>query len=626
MKQLHLIDASAYIFRAFHGLRPLTAPDGTPTNAVYGYTQMLFRILRDAGDSLVAAVFDAPGKSFRADLYDAYKANRPPAPEEIKIQIPLCQKLTEYLGIPAFSMSGFEADDIIATLATMGRRAGMEIIIHSADKDLMQLVDDHTHLFDSMRDKTYDSAAVEEKFGVGPALIGDLLALMGDSSDNIPGVAGVGAKTAAKLLVEHGSLENVLAAASSIKGKLGEKLARDTDKARLSRVLVELRTDIPMEHPLEQLARLQTPHMEELRDMLLSLGFKRVLDQVEQTLRAGSTPEARAQEPGTANTTVTSATVPDQLVMPEAAGGVAIQIWVDGEDPLKAEPTGYALGNGTHTLYVPLGYTLFRQGIDQEKGLAALKPILEDPSIPKTIYQHKHLLQVCQRYNITVAGPVIDPLIISYLVDASRTDLSLEALTESELGIPLAGSRALMGTGAKAISFHELPPEKAQEAAKHEIEALWALGSHLESLMDEETRSIYLTMELPLTRVLARLEATGILLNREVLAELEGTLGKAMLEYEQKIREEAGYDININSPKQLQKFLFEEQGIPPMKKIKTGHSTDAETLELLAEHYEVASWIHEYRTLSKLLSTYILALPKMIHAKTGRVHTHFNQA
>lgn len=625
MKRLHLVDASAYIFRAFFGLRPLTAPDGRPTNAVYGYAKMLIKILEEAQEEYVAAVFDAPAKSFRNELYDQYKANRPPAPEEIKIQIPLCMEFTDLLGVPTFSVPGYEADDTIATLTTMGQELGVQVVIHSADKDLMQLVNESTTLYDAMRQKTYDAQAVEAKFGVPPELVGDLLALMGDSSDNIPGVAGVGPKTASKLLKEYGSLGAVLEAGPTLKGKLGQRLVEGREAALLSRSLVELKLDVPLTGTLEELARFKGIQ-EKLLPFLEELGFKQILAQLRPLLER---PSDTKPNPSSKSPVEELVVVRDlgEFSLPPFPQGATIALYLDGGDPLLKEPAALALSDNLgKTWFFPLGNALFRQGVDPKETLSLLAPLFADSHTTKSVYQHKTLVKLLSLHGLLLNGPIQDPLILSYLVDASRPHHTLETLVAVELEEELITCKSLLGTGRKRLQYTDLSLEEASSCAQKELCALYRLGRVLRERLSSEEETLYTEMELPLTKVLAELELEGILLDTDQLATLASQAGKEMVSLEKRVHGAAGYPININSPKQLQKFLFEEQGIVPLKRTKTGFSTDAETLEVLSHNYEVARWIHEYRTLAKLMGTYITALPKLVNPVTHRIHTSFNQA
>jgi DNA polymerase I len=652
--KLHLIDATAYIFRAYYGLRSLTAPDSTPTNAVYGYSQMLLKIVKDAKQDLIAAVFDAKGPSFRKELYKEYKANRQPAPDDLIVQIPLCIELTRLMGIPVYTIEGVEADDVIATLATRGKEKDMEIVIHSADKDLMQLVDGKTSLYDSMRKKLYDELEVEKKHGVPPSKIGDLLALMGDASDNIPGIKGIGKKTAAKLLNEYGDLDSILKAGDTIKGKLGERIRQGVEDARFSRILVELKINVPLEGTMQELCTPHSPIEDELKTLLKRLGFQRVVKQVfdvlgiqeskttetQKKIETDNAPTASNKETpeSTVKTNIAENYSKGQLIgvsaieefeIPQFPDGITLIFHNSTVSHHTSEPDGITIHcHATqNTWHFPFVTELFSKPLDTKVTMAKLKPMFEDENIEKTIYLHKNAIESAKIFEIEIRGIIKDPLICSYLEDPSRRSHALDELILSELDSDLFPLEDKPKKGKKPLKFSELPLDSKLIFAHNQAKAIRELSNILCSRMMQrsELETIYNEIEIPLTNVLAKIEAHGVLLDQKLLSELESEAGGKMLELEERVQKTAGYAINLNSPKQLQKFLFEEQNCVPLKKTKTGFSTDAETLEVLSFQYEEAEWIHQYRQLAKLMGTYITALPRLINPKTGRVHTHFNQ-
>jgi len=611
MSTVILIDATAFVFRAYHAMRPLTAPDGTPTGALFGYSQMLMNLLKDARPDHVAAVFDAPGPSFRKELYDAYKANRPETPEDIRVQIPLCMEFSRLIGIPVFSQVGFEADDLIATIAVRWPAGDDRVVIYSSDKDLMQLVDDRVTLFDPMREKVYDAAGVFEKFRVRPGQVGDYLALVGDTSDNVPGVPGIGAKGAAKLLAEHGDLEALLGAAGNVPGRNGEALRSHLEQARLSRRLVDLRHDAPVADDLRVALTAGPVLREELIGFLKKHGFSRLLRDVEAV--APPTPKDTSfHEAAVVAPPVTGSRMADgpglDAVSPASPGGaLVIQLDFAHRHPLNFSIDGVLIGHPDgRAERVGFSDGLFDTGPDWRAVFEGLRGPLEDPAVTKVAPDCKGLLWVCAACGISLSGPVEDPLCAAYLLD-SATDTSDVAALIAGIG----GAAAETGAG---------PGDPASTVA-----ALRGLHGDLAVRLAAEpaVRDLYREVELPLHDVLVRLERTGVLVDPEVLAVLRSEWGAEAVRLEQELRAMAGGPINLASPKQLQKFLFEDLGLAPSRKTKTGFSTDADVLEELAERHEAPAKIVRHRFLSKLQNTYLDVLPRLVVPATGRIHGQF---
>jgi DNA polymerase I len=624
MKKLYIIDATAYIFRAYHGLRALSAPDGTPTNALYGFATMIMKILKDMESPYIAAVFDPKGPSFRKDIYHEYKANRPPAPDDLKIQIPLCIKFTELLGIPIFIKEKYEADDLIATLCRMGLEKGMEVRILSADKDLMQLVNENVTMYDSMRKKLYDSQAVEVKFGVKPELIGDLLALMGDSSDNIPGIPGVGPKTGAKLLNQFGDLKSVLANSDSLKGKLGEKVKNGVDSANLSRVLVTLDENVEIEGDVKEITTYNYKYNMALIPFFRTLGFSRFVDQIKDIFGTEGIP-VNENKKVVERKTVSSM---DELKKLEFKEKLAVSFIQEGNDYHVGDVLGIGLYGGDVSYYLPIGFGLLRVGLDVKDVFDFLKPVLEDETIEKYLYQHKILLLVLHKYGIKLKGKIKDPLICSYLWDASRDNHSLETICALDSGEDLKSCAVAMGKGKSGKHFSELSQDEAMECLTNEAIAIFDTGEIIFNKMEKSGKlgEIYEDIELPLTRVLMEIEKNGVMIDSKFLYDLGLQIKKELTKIETEVEEFAGYSLNMGSPKQLQKLLFEDIGLTPQKKTKTGYSTDAHVLEQLAMVHPIPAQIQNHRVLSKLKSTYIDALPKLVNPVTKRIHARFNQA
>jgi DNA polymerase I len=665
-KRLYLVDGSSFIHRAYHAIRALTNRAGVPTNAVYGYTSMLLKLLRDRKPTHLAVAFDGPARTFRHEIYAEYKANRPPAPEDLVPQFGLCRRVTESLGIPALDVPGIEADDIIATLARLGESDGYEVTIVSSDKDLMQLVGPLVVLYDSMKNKIFDAAAVEEKFGVGPGQLRDLLALMGDSSDNIPGVTGIGPKSAATLLKQHGDLEGVLAAAPTIKGKRGQTLVDQADLARLSGRLVDLDEGVDLGLGVEDLAR-RPVDLPPVAELFGELDFHRMLDQVrplavDDGAGAGAgtgagtgtgTGKGTGTGTGTGSATANDLggvagevdpagldrdgyeTIADLdrldevLSLAVERGELAIDLETTSLNTFEAEIVGFALcwGEG-EAGYVPVahrGLGLDPQ-LDLDEVLARLRPVLEGETPRLHMQNHKYEYAIFHRYGVTLRGVGCDPMIASYLIDSSVSGHGLDALALRELDHRMIPYKEVCGTGKSARGFDEVEIPVATRYAAEDADATFRLAQRLEPrLDDDDLKRLMWEVEVPLARVLSLMELAGIALDLERLERLSAQMNERLAQLEREVEDLGGLAVNINSPKQLQTLLFDHLGLKPIRKTKTGYSTDAEVLEQLAEEHPVAARIHEYRQIQKLKGTYVDALPRLADAD-GRIHTSYNQA
>jgi DNA polymerase-1 len=644
-KSLFLIDANNFLFRAYHGLPMLNAPDGTPVNAVRGYASMLQALRREFAPEFLVAIFDAKGGSFRNELYEPYKANRPPAPEDLIPQIALVREATEAMSIPWVEMVGFEADDLIASYACRAREAGYFVTIVSADKDLMQLIVEGDgdlpaiRMWDSMKNRTIGPEQVVEKFGVGPALLGDLLAMTGDSADNIPGVPGIGPKTASALLLEYGDLEGVLAGAPNIKQqKRRESLLEHAEKARLSRRLVALRDDLPLPIALEDL---RDPGIDaaKMEAFFQPLGFRSSLAGLiggsgGRTARRPSAPsggtivwekkndfalvsgEPVVVEQGDIEGARTLAALLDQT-----QGPIGFEILRDDEDPMLARPSAmvWIAAGGSTRAYVNLG------GEATPSMLKAFESVFADESRAKVGFDCKSQIVMLGRIGIRVAGRLMDAELASYTIDPARSSHAWKELASELLGVENEPQAKAKKTRKNTELALDVPVAKIVDDA----ECIYHLALHLDDLVTKNgdaCRRLYDEIEGPLARVLAAVEARGILLDLPSLAAQSEDLGARLAEVRKRIEEEAGYAINPDSPQQLQKFLFEEKGLPATKKTKTGYSTDADVLEELSLLDPIVKDILEHRSLTKLKGTYIDALPRLVHPKTGRLHTQFKQA
>ncbi|MFN2099557.1 DNA polymerase I [Altererythrobacter sp. MF3-039] len=678
---LYLVDGSSYIFRAYHRLPPLTDPEGTPVGAVYGYTTMLWKLADDLdkaeGPTHLAVILDKDSKSFRNDIYPEYKANRPPPPEDLVPQFPLIRDATRAFSLPCIEEQGLEADDLIASYARAAQREGWDVTIVSSDKDLMQLVGEEDggngkgriDMLDTMKSQRIYREEVEEKFGVPPELVGDVLALMGDSVDNIPGIYGIGPKTASKLIVEHGSLTGALDAAPEMKkSKLKERLLEGREEAELSRVLVTLKEDCDLPQPLDEF-KLDGVPPQPLAAFLEKHGFSSLL----RRLDAGSGSPERANNLNPAKQDTESAPasaegnrqpppeMPDVdraayecvqslerlehwITRAIAARRVAVDTETSSLDSMQADLVGVSLALGPNdACYIPLahlneeggGSDMFAVPPEQvpfDDAIVALKPLLEDDAVLKVGQNIKYDLNVLARHGIDVA-PVDDTMVISFALDAGRGSdgigggHGMDELAERHLGHSCLAFKDVCGTGKKQISFGEVPLDKATEYAAEDADVTWRLHTLLKPrLAIEGGTQVYERVDRPTIPVIARMERAGIKVDRAGLARLSEKFAEQTAALESEIHEIAGTEFTIGSPKQLGEVLFDTLGYKGGRKGKSGqYSTDQAVLERLAgEGAPIANKVLEWRQLTKLKSTYTDALQAAINPNTGRVHTSYS--
>ncbi len=642
---LYIVDALNFVFRAYHALPPLTTSRGLPTGAVYGLCQMLLRVERENRPTHLCAVFDAPGRTFRSDLYAGYKADRPPMPSDLAAQVELLHRVVDTFRIPKVQVAAVEADDVIATLACQAAERGLRVVICSGDKDLMQVVGDRISMLDTMRNRFIGPNEVREKFGVPPEKVADVLALQGDSIDCIPGVPGIGPKGAAELVNRYGTLENVLAHAGEVKGKKGEALQAAREAVRVSYQLVTLRLDVPLPITVDELRR-QEPERPELRAMLREFEFFRIITQEKlddplDDATGGPRPEAAPPSPPPPQVTVEVPLVPVEVLRDEegidrllaavaAAGRCGVALLSEGGEATRADfvGLGFALPGGPR-YYVPLGHRLLGEpnAIRGAELLARLAPMLADPAVTKAIHDSKFLEVLLAFRGYRLQGVDADTLLAGYLLDASRNRHDLD-LVASSLGVSAELSRpAWLGTGRTSRPPGEIPPDVAGARLGVEAAAVLEVAiAQRQALGGGALDQLYVDLELPLARVLARVEAHGIRIDSLELGRLGEELDRNIGALEADIHRLAGTTFNIGSPKQLGEVLFGKLGLPVVRRTKTGPSTDADVLEELAALHDVPARIVEYRGLTKLKSTYIEALPALVHARTGRLHTTFNQA
>jgi len=657
---LYLIDGSSYIYRAYYAIRHLSSPQGHPTNAIYGFIQMLLKLLKDHQPKHLAVVFDAGRVTFRTEIYPDYKANRAAMPDDLRMQMEPIRQVVRAFNIASLELPGYEADDIIGALSRRFADQGGEVVVVTGDKDLMQVVSDRITLLDTMKDKRSGIAEVLERFGVTPELVPDILGLAGDSSDNIPGVPGIGEKTAIKLISEFGSLENLLERAGEVKGKNGEKLREFREQALLSRRLATIEYNLPMELSLEELAA-REPDQEALNTFFKQYGFNTLIKE----LTAKSTLSAEKYV-----TVATPEGLELLIVSLEKACEFAVDLETTSLNPRDAEIVGLSFSCCDHeAYYVPVGHvtkphphpnpplegegTLFSAiqpgdafsaplpaggGLEmgelapgqlpRQTTLDALRPLLENSAIAKVGQNIKFDMQVLAMNGIRLQGVYFDTMLASYVLNPSRQGHGLDALAQEHLGHRMISYSEVTGSGKSQINFSQVEIAAASRYACEDADATWLLHRKFAPLLTQSGQEpLFRNIEMPLVPILAEMENDGVLLDREMLAGLSADFAGRMAGLEERIFELAGASFNLNSPKQMGEVLFEQLQLKSGKKTKgkTSWSTDNEVLTTLAEEHEIAQLILEYRGIAKLKSTYSDALPRLIHPRTGRVHTSYNQ-
>ncbi|ATD66748.1 DNA polymerase I [Luteimonas chenhongjianii] len=644
MKRLILIDGSSYLYRAFHALPPLTNAQGEPTGALFGIVNMLRATIKEAPD-FAAFVVDAPGRTFRDDLYAAYKANRPPMPDELRAQVePMCT-IVEALGFPILRIGGVEADDVIGTLALQASEAGIDVTISTGDKDFAQLVRPRITLVNTMSGSRMDSEqSVVDKFGVRPDQIADLLALMGDSIDNIPGVAKCGPKTAAKWLVEYESLDGVIANAGNIKGKIGENLREVLGQLPLSRELATIKTGVELDCTAESLV-LRERDTDALRVLYARYGFNQALRDLDGGT-AASAPAIAAAAPlsapasldpalsgdGEYETVTTRERLDAWVQQLQAADEFALDTETDALDAMRSGLVGLSVAvEPGRAAYIPVAhdYPGAPQQLDRAEVLDALRPLLEDPGKRKLGQHGKYDIHVLRRHGVELRGYADDTLLESFVLDAGIARHDLDSLARRHLGRDTIKFEDVAGKGAKQISFAQVAIDDATRYAAEDADITLRLHRVLKPRVEADPglARVYGEIEIPLVPVLARIEANGVMVDGEELRRQSADLSRRMLAAQQKATELAGRAFNLDSPKQLCALLFEELGLPAVVKTPKGQpSTNEEALEAIADQHELPRVILEYRGLAKLRSTYTDKLPEMVNATTGRVHTSYHQA
>ena len=636
---LVLIDGSSYLYRAFHALPPLTGPQGEPTGAVLGVLNMLLKSLREHDSAQFVVVFDAPGRTFRDDLFAAYKAHRPPMPDDLRVQIEPLLEAVQALGLPLLRISGVEADDVIGTLARRAADGDRRVLISTGDKDMAQLVGPYITLVNTMSDSTYDRDGVKAKFDVWPEQIIDYLALAGDSSDGIPGIDKVGPKTAAKWLNQYGSIDALITNADQVTGKIGENLRAGLDTLALSRQLATIRCDLDLPPEAADLARRPTDETA-LRTLYTRFGFKNLLRGLGVPDSPSATPDGSAL---VADPALLAAPREYEVVLDEAALGrwletlaksalFAFDTETTSLDYLQARIVGvsFCVEPG-RAAYVPLGhdYVGAPEQLDRDAVLARLKPLLEAERPAKVGHHLKYDAHVLANHGIALGGMAYDTMLESYVWNSVATRHDMDSAAERYLGLKTITYEEVAGKGAKQIPFSQVSIETASTYAAEDADVTLRLHRTLWPAIEREPLlgRLYEDFEQPLVPVLLRMERRGVLIDREMLRRQGVELAKRAEELKAAAQAEAGTEFNVDSPKQLQQILYEKMNLPVLRKTPTGQPSTAEdVLEQLAESFTLPQLILDYRSIAKLRSTYADKLPTQVNPDTGRVHTSYHQA
>jgi len=627
-----LVDGSSYLYRAFHALPPLTSSRGEPTGAVYGVINMLRSLLAEYQPQYLAVVFDARGKTFRDDLFAEYKANRPPMPEDLAAQVEPLHALVQALGLPLLQVPGVEADDVIGTLAIQAAAHDIETVISTGDKDMAQLVGPHITLVNTMSHSVLDREGVKDKFGVPPERIVDLLALMGDSSDNIPGIPKVGPKTAAKWLNSYGSLDALIARANEIKGKVGESLRANLDTLALSRLLATIRCDIELDVRPYDLRPVQAD-VEQLRDWYTRLEFSRWLGELDTRQPVMSSPPLGVKNaPADYETVFTEARLESWLSRLHAAELFAFDTETTSLNYMAARIVGVSFAvKAGEAAYVPLAhdYPGAPDQLDRDAVLARLRPLLENTRCYKVGHHIKYDRNVLANHGITLDGIRFDTMLESYVLDSTATRHDMDSVARKYLGHTNITYEEVAGKGANQIDFNQVPIEHAAPYAAEDADITLRLHEAMWPMLAETAvlQKIYTGIELPLVTVLSDMEQTGVAIDTDMLARQSAELARRIFTLEQEAHCEAGQPFNLGSPKQIQEILYDKLHLPVLARTPKGVPSTAESvLQDLALDYPLPRLILEHRSLSKLKSTYTDRLPEQIDPGTGRVHTSYHQA
>ena len=624
-KPLILVDGSSYLYRAFYALPALSNSRGEPTGAVYGVLNMLNRLVTDYQPTHIAVVFDAPGKTFRDELFEDYKSHRPPMPDDLRSQIKPLKDIIVAQGLPLLEVPGVEADDVIGTLALKAQRRGKKVIISTMDKDMAQLVNENIILLNTMSDTTMDSEGVKERFGVPPHCIVDFLALVGDTSDNIPGVPRVGEKTAAKWLNEYGSLDAIIEQKDNIKGRVGESLREHLDTLELSRKLAAIHCEVELELALDELT-LRAPDNAALAQHYEHYGFNSFL------ARLNEANQETAATQSDYHTIFSFEELDAWLQRLQEAEVIALDLETNSLDYMQAEICGisFAIKPG-EAAYVPVAHQYLGapEQLPRDEVLERLRPLLEDPALPKLLQNAKYDMSVLARHGVALRGVRYDTMLESYVLDSTATRHDMDSLARKYLGQGTIKFEDVAGKGAKQITFDQVDLDVAAPYAAEDSDITLRLHQELYARLEAipSLAKVFHEIEMPLVPVLSKMERIGVLVDRVMLKAQSQELAEQMLQIEEQAHAAAGGPFNLSSPKQIQEILFEKQGLPVLERTPRGQPSTAESvLEKLADEYPLPRLILDYRSMAKLKSTYTDKLPELINPDTGRVHTSYHQA
>jgi len=616
---VYLVDGSSYIYRAYHAIRELSTSKGLPTNAIFGFTKMLLRLYQDKTPSYLAIVFDAPGPTFRHRIYERYKATRPPTPEDLTEQIPYIKKIVEGFRVKMLEIEGYEADDIIGTLAKIATERGFYVVIVSGDKDFRQLITDRISMWDPMKDRLVNYKSIEEEYRIRPQQFTDVMALCGDSIDNIPGIPSVGEKTALELIRQFGTLENIYENISEVKKKrLKERLIEFKENAFLSRELVKINTQVPLKIDWEEL-KVREPERDRLSEIFKELEFISLWNQFAK----------REAETDKDYRICNDKRFFRELISEiKKKGIVSIDTESTSEDPMRAELVGISLSMEKNKgIYIPVAHKVKERQLDRDYVISGLKEVIEDPNIKKIGQNIKYDALIFKRNNMDIRGIYFDTMVASYVINPGLRQHNLNVLAQQYLNHKMISYKEVVGKGKG--TFADVDLESAKEYACEDAEVVWRLWPILDEMLHKEgNASLFYELEMPLIEVLMDMEYSGVKIDEEFFKDMSIRISKELSKLEEEIFDEAGMEFNINSPQQLGFVLFEKLKLPVQKKTtKTkSYSTDVKVLETLSSlNYRLPSLILRYRSLSKLKSTYLDSLLQMINPETGRIHTSFNQ-
>ena len=641
---LILVDGSSYLYRAFYAMPGLTSPSGEPTGAVYGVINMIKKLLKDYDPKKIAVVFDAKGKTFRDDMYEDYKATRPPMPDDLRPQIEPIYQIIAAMGIPVVVIPGVEADDVIGTLAQEAANKGIYTVISTGDKDMAQLVNDKITLLNTMTDTKMDIEGVKSKFGVSPEQIIDYLALMGDKSDNVPGVSGIGEVKAVQLLEKYESAEGIIANAENISGAMGKNIRNGIESLKLSKQLVTIKLDVGAKEGLDRditKLGLQQPDNSKLKELYTRLGFSTWLKQVVNALGSSAdgdeaidavAVETASEVKKSYETIFTLEQLDSWIVKLEAAELISFDLETTSVDYMVAQIVGFSFAvKEGEAAYLPVAhdYPGAPEQIGLDMALEKLSPVLESEKVAKVGHHMKYDMNVLANYGVKLANVEFDSMMESYVFNSTATRHDMDSVAEKYLGYETIHYEDVAGKGAKQIGFNQVSIDDAAPYAAEDADISLRIHNHLLPQLREQPEPLLVLkdIEMKLVPIISRMECTGVLIDKNMLAVQSRELAEKMIEIEQKAHDCAGQPFNLGSPKQLQEILFEQQGLPVIKKTPKGVPSTAEAVLVeLAHDYELPALILENRSMSKLKSTYTDKLPQQINPKTGRVHTSYHQA